>query len=147
MKIPTDALILVADGEKALFLRNKGDEEYPNFEVERKKTQDNPPAREYATDRPGRMTDTGAQQKSAMDDTDWHALEKERFATDLADMLFRRAENNEFDNLIICAAPQTLGELRKQLHKTVEDRTVGEIDKDLTNIPIHEIEKHLVETD
>ena len=143
MRLPNDTLVLVADGEKALFLRNTGDAEYPDFDVERKKTQKNPPAGDQATDRPGRMHDSGVQQKSALDDTDWHELEKDRFAADLADMLFKRAEKNDFDRLVICAAPHTLGELRKQLHKTVVDRLIGEIDKDFTNLPVNEIEKHL----
>jgi len=147
MNIPTDTLILIANGEKALFLRNIGDAFYPQFEVERKKTQENPPARDQATDRPGRMHDRGVQQKSAVDDTDWHALEKERFASELAEMLYRRAHSNSFDRLIVCAAPQTLGVLRKEFHKEVTDRLIGEIDKDLTNMPLDEIERNVSQTE
>jgi protein required for attachment to host cells len=35
LAIPHDALIFVGDGRKALFLRNAGDEEFPNLKTER----------------------------------------------------------------------------------------------------------------
>ena len=34
LKIPHNALIFVGDGRKALFLRNDGDEEFPNLKTE-----------------------------------------------------------------------------------------------------------------
>lgn len=68
-------------------------------------------------------------------------LEEARFAADAADMLKRRALAQEFEKLIIVAPPTALGEMRKHLHKEVQDRLVGEIAKDLTNHPVPEIEK------
>ena len=58
MHIPNEALILVADGEKALFLRNKGDAEFPNLVIEGKKRHENPPTGEQGTDRPGKTSRT-----------------------------------------------------------------------------------------
>ena len=146
MKVPGGTLVLVADGEKALFLRNVGDERSPNLQVERRTCQENPPTGEQGTDRPGRMPDTGVRQRSAMEETDWHMLEKDRFAAELADMLYRRANANDFDRLVVCAAPHTLGELRRQFHKIVAGRIIGEIDKDLTNMPVGRIEHLLGKT-
>lgn len=142
MYIATDTLILVADGEKALFLRNEGDEKYLNLQVEQKEKQDNPPTREQAANRRGRMFD-GTGHKSAVDDTDWHELAKDRFAADLADMLYKRAHNGDYDRLVVIASPSTLGEMRDHFHKEVSDKIIGEIDKDLTNHPLNEIEKSL----
>ena len=42
LKIPHDALIFVGDGRKALFLRNAGDEKFPNLKTERVFVDDNP---------------------------------------------------------------------------------------------------------
>ena len=142
MHIPNDALVLIADGEKALFLRNEGDGKYPNLQVERKREQGNPPNREQAANRPGRVFDSSTR-KSAVDDTDWHELAKDRFASDLSDRLYKRAHNNDFSDLIIVATPNTLGELRQHLHSEVTDRLCGEVDKDWTNHPLDEIEKLL----
>ncbi|UAB78395.1 host attachment protein [Erythrobacter sp. SCSIO 43205] len=139
-----DCLVLIADGEKALFLRNVGDAKHPNLDVVRTKEQDNPPNREQAANRRGRMFD-GTGHKSAVDDTDWHQLAKERFASELAEMLYKRAHHGEFDELIVAADPSTMGELRKEWHQEVEKRIIAEIDKDLTNHQIDEIEKLIAE--
>ena len=142
MHIATDTLILVADGEKALFLRNEGDEKYLNLQVESKQSQDNPPTREQAANRRGRMTG-GSGNKSAVEDTDWHELAKDRFASELSDILYKRAHKGEYEHLLIIASPSTLGELREHLHQEVTDKLIGQIDKDLTNHPIEKIEKAL----
>ena len=41
------------------------------------------------------------------------------------------------------APPKTLGELRKHYHKEVEKRLTAEVPKDLTNMPVEEIERVL----
>ncbi|SFC05268.1 host attachment family protein [Tropicimonas isoalkanivorans] len=133
--------VLVADGEKALFLRNDLDAQDPDLNVQEEKSQDNPPTREQAANRPGRKADTGVQQRSAMDDTDWHELAKERFADELADMLFKRVHSGKIERLVIVAPPKVLGELRNKMHKEVEDVVVAEIPKTLTNHPIDKIER------
>lgn len=139
MHIPSEALVLIADGEKALFLRNEGDDKHPNLQVEKKKTQDNPPNREQAANRRGRMSD-GNGHKSAVDDTDWHELAKDRFAIDLSDQLYQRAHSGDFADLIIVATPNSLGEIRQHLHQEVTDKLRGEVDKNWTNHPLDEIE-------
>jgi protein required for attachment to host cells len=138
--VPHDCLVLIADGEKALFLRNEGDARALHFVVERKKEQDNPPDREQSANRPGRMFD-GTGHKSKVDDTDWHELAKDRFADELADLLYTRAHKGDFDDLIIVADPSTLGTLRDALHQEVSGKVIAEIDKNLTNHSMQDIEK------
>ena len=106
-QLSQDAWVLVADGEKALFLKNITDAEDPNLEVVRKEEQDNPKDIDQSANRPGRMPDTGAGQMSAMDDTDWHELAKERFADDLADLLYKQAHKHKFDKIVMVAPPKT----------------------------------------
>jgi protein required for attachment to host cells len=142
MQVPHNGFVMVADGEKMLFFRNEGDADFPKLVVERKRVQDNPPDHEQKTDAPGRRHAQGPG-RSAYEETDFHQLEKERFAADAAEMLKRWALRNDFDSLVIAAPPKTLGELRKHYHKEVERRLTGEIDKDLTNLPVEEIEKAL----
>ncbi len=141
--LPADAWVIVADGEKALFLVNRGDEIDMNLEVLRKDQQDNPPAREWAENRPGRFNDGPSVHRSAVDDTDWHQLEKERFAADLAEKLYHFAHDGKFDKLVIIASRVALSELRDQMHQEVRDRLILDTPKVLTNHPIDEIEKLL----
>lgn len=144
MKLPTEAWVMILDGEKYILLRNHGDEDILDLRVITHAEADNPPTREQAADRPGRMNDAGAQgAKSAVQETDWHALEKERFARDVTNRLRDWAMRNRFEKLVIVADPSSLGAMRPHYHKTVSDRIVAEIDKDLTNLPMDEIEKVL----
>ncbi len=133
--------VLIADGEKALFLENRTDGEDPFLEVVRREEQDNPPSREQAANRPGRVSDGPSGHRSAVDDTDWHELAKDRFASDLADILYKQAHSGKFDSIVLVAPPNTLGELRQQLHQEVTNKVIGEVPKTLTNHPLNEIEK------
>lgn len=134
-------ILLVCDGEKALFLRNAGDEMFPNLQVWREMEQDNPPTREQGTDSPGRSFDSTSMGRSAYEETDWHRLAKEDFAKQMAARLYKLAHQNRFDELIIVAPPLVLGELRKEMHKEVTARVKGELAKELTGHPIDQIEK------
>ncbi len=143
MQVPHKSFVVVADGKKMLFFRNQGDSDYPRLEVERKREQENPADRHQKTDSPGRAFDSAGPGRSAYEETDFHQLEENRFAAETADLLRKRALNNDFESLIIVAPPKTLGELRKHYHKEVEKRLKGEIAKDLTGHPVTEIEKIL----
>ena len=143
--IPSEAWILIADGEKALILRNEGDHEQPSFQVVRIFEQDNPSTSEQGQDRPGRFNDGPSVHRSAMEETDWHRFEKLRFAADVAECLYKAAHAGRFHDLIVAAPPLVLGELRKHYHSEVKDRLLIEINKTFTGHPIEEIECRVVE--
>ena len=144
VKLQHDSWVVVADGEKALFLRNEGDATYPNLEVFREFHDENPPTHEQGTDRPGRLSDGAfGDHKSAVQETDWHRVEKERFAREIAERLYRAAHRGDYERLVIVAPPMVMGEMRKELHREVSERVVAEVPKTLTNHTIGEIEKIL----
>lgn len=88
LSIPHNALVFVGDGQKALFLRNIGDEKFLNLTTERVFTDVNPPSHEQGTDRPGRGVESaGTHRRSGMEMTDWHELEKHRFVDRVASAL------------------------------------------------------------
>ena len=145
LQIPHDAWILVGDGEKALFLRNDGDESFPNLVTMDVIQHANPATRDQGSDRPGRFSNGPSVQRSAVENTDWHRIEKDRFASEMTGHLRKAALDNAFSHLIVVAPPHVLGELRHAMDKHVQARVLVEIDKDLTNHPVHEIERVLVE--
>ena len=140
MKIAHDALVMVLDGEKMLLLRNEGDSEHPNLKMEDVTKQENPADRDLGESPPGRMAGSGGA-RSSVEETDYHQQAEDRFALEAVEMLNRRALSNDFEQLLIVAAPITLGVMRKKYHKTLEDRIVGEIAKTMTSHPITEIEE------
>lgn len=144
MQIDHDAMVLVADGRKMLFFRNRGSRTTPNLETETVKQQDNPYDRDQASDAPGRASNSVGSHRSAMEQTDFHELEEMRFAAQAANMLNRGALAQDYDKLIVVAPPAALGEMRKHYHKEVQSRLVGEIAKDLSNHPVLEIERIII---
>lgn len=135
--IPHDALVLVGDGTRAVFFRNRGSVQQPRLVVEHILEQQNPPTRAQGTDRPGRRAggDAGTL-RSAIEETDWHQLGEERFAQEIADRLYRSAHANQFQRLIIVAPPKVLGALRKTLHKAVLERLEAEVPKELAGYSV-----------
>lgn len=144
LSIPHDAVVFVGDGRKALFLRNAGDEKFINLKTENVLVDDNPPTREQGSDRPGRVFKrAGTNMRSGLGETDWHDLEEHRFAGRVAAALERLVRERNVKALVIAAPPRTLADLRSAFHADVERRIVAEVNKDLTNFPVPEIERHL----
>ena len=139
-RLSKDTWVVVTDSEKALFLRNLTDHQSPNLDVFDSDIQDNPSDREQGANRPGRRAGSSTGQRSAMDDTNWHELAKERFAAQLADKLYAEAHKGAFKKLVLVASPQVLGQLRDALHTEVAACIIAEIPKTLTNHPVDKIE-------
>lgn len=137
--------VAVADGEKAVILRNFDIDQKPDLRVLSVREIDNPADHEQSTDRPGRMNDgrAGGARKSAFEETDFHQLAKAQFAKDFAVRLNKAAHSGAFDRLVVIAPPPTLGELRAEYGPSLKDRLVAEIDKDLTKHPIKDIERQV----
>ncbi len=145
LKIPHDALIFVGDGRKALFLRNVGDEKFPNLKTEQVFVDDNPSTHEQGSDKPGRaFKRANTNLRSGVETTDWHELEEQRFAHHVAAAMEKLVRERNAKALVVAAPPRTLAELRQSFHDDVKRRIIAEIDKDLTKHPVGEIERHLV---
>ena len=145
ISIPHDAMIFVGDGQKAIFLQNKGDEKFPNLVVERVFVDDNPPTHEQGTDRPGRTFKRAAtNRRSSVAATDWHEIEKHHFARRVAAAMEELVRAKKVKTILVVAPPRTLADLRAAFHADVSSKIVAEIGKDLTNHPTTDIEKHLL---
>src|SRR5579872_3981473 len=148
LAIPHDAIVFVGDGGKALFLRNEGDKKFPNLVTERVFVDKDPPTREQGTDSPGRVySGAHALGRSAVEATDWHEIEKDRFAKQAGAALEDVVRKRKAPALVIVAPPHILADLRRMFHPDVKARIVAEIDKDLTNHPVWEIERHILQSE
>jgi len=134
---------VVADGTKALILVNEGSDAAPNMSVLSKTEFKNPATREQGTDKPGRRSDGGPGHRSAMEGSDWHEFEKDRFIDEVAERLNRAVQRGLFERLIIVAPPRVLGQLRPALSAQATACVVAEIGSDLTGHRVEEIEKHI----
>ena len=139
LKLNADGWVLVADGKKALFLRNdQGPSDY-DLTVVHVREQDNPPTHEQGVDRPGRAANRPSGHGAAMKETDWHQLAEDDFAKHLADMLYDLSLQGAFEQIVLVAPPAVQAEMRKVLHPEVKAKLLAEIPKTLTNHPVTEI--------
>lgn len=132
MLVPTNTLVLVADGRKMLVFRNTGLATDIELSVEYGEEQPNPADRDQKTDLAGRMPQLGTPGQASVGEADYHQQAEDDFAVRMAEWLNERALHNALDPVVIVAAPATLGTMRPRLHRTVKDRVVGEIGKDMT---------------
>jgi protein required for attachment to host cells len=145
LSIPHNGLVFVGDGQKALFLRNAGDAEFPSLSAAGAFTDKNPPTHEQGTDRPGRGFKRAAtNRRSSMETTDWHELEKERFAERVASAMEQLVRADDIKAIVVVAPPRTMAKLRTTIHPSIRKRIIAEIEKDLTKHPVADIERHLL---
>jgi protein required for attachment to host cells len=145
MPLPNQALVLVTDGRKSLFLRNHGDERQIDLRTEAHDEREDRKDREMKTDAPGAIGQSaGYSGRVVYEETDFHQLEEDRWVKDVAEDLRKRALSQDFEALAIVAPPKALGVLRKELHKEVERRVVVTLNKEMTDRPIPDIEDLLI---
>lgn len=142
--IPRNTWIFVGDGRKALFFRNDGDVNHLKLKTEQ--VFINPEhgrTRELGTERPGRVNQRMGNERSAMEQTDWHEIAEERFAAEVSETVEILCRKGLIKRLILVAPPRTLADLRKNLSGTLHSAIVAEINKDLTKHPVEQIERLL----
>ena len=118
MIISAGTLVAVVDGEKLALFHNTG---HQSVELT---PQPTPDIAERASGTAGRGS------SEANPDNDTQA--EDGFAMGVADVLNRMVLDHKVEQLLVIAAPKTLGQLRKGWHKETTARIVGEIAKDLT---------------
>jgi protein required for attachment to host cells len=141
MPLPHNALVLVADGRKMLFFRNRGDENQIDLRTEAHDARSHPRRdREIKTDAPGTVKQSFGFGRSTYEEPDFHRQEEDRWIKDAAEELKARALRNDFEAVAIVAPPKALGYLKKNLHKEVEKRVVCTVNKEMSGRPIPDIE-------
>lgn len=94
-------------------------------------------AQDIDTDRSGRA------QRGAMEPrTDAADHREAEFIRSVAGALDRKAQEGAYDRMVIAAAPIALGNFRKSMSEHVKKKMMAELDKDLTNVPTPQLDKH-----
>src|SRR4029079_458890 len=140
MSLPHNALVLVADGRKMLFFRNRGDENQIDLRTEAHDTRTDRKNRDLRTDAPGTTQQSFGYGHSTYEETDFQQQEEDRWIRGAADELKTRVLRGDFEALAIIAPPKALGVLKKCLHKEVERRLVCAVNKEMSGRPVPDIE-------
>ncbi len=128
-KIPTGTWVIVADGAEARLFHNVGSTAKVSL-------------KQVKLLKPGDLLDEGPAGRRPPESSD-QATDEATFAKQLAQRLNAAALNNEYEHLVLIADPQTLGQIRPQLHKETVQRLVSEVAKTFTNAPVEDIQNAL----
>lgn len=127
--LPSDALVVIADGQGARLFRNRGEDGAVALHqvdlLELMNMNDDGPAGSMPGESSSRQIDEAT------------------FAKQLAQGLNDSALKQRYAHLVLVADPVTLGRVRPLLHKETTQRLVAEIGKDLTNSRLGAIEQAL----
>lgn len=124
-----NAVVLVADGGKAILFRNHGKGGEVSLREERKLS-------------PHTMVNDGPSGSRPPEQSISQTSEA-TFVKHLADALLAMYEAGDFKELVLIADPRSLGELREAMAKPVASSIVDTMSKDLTNHKIADIEAAL----
>ena len=129
MQLPKGATVAVSDGAKFNLFHNTGDEASPKLTAV--------PHDAVSSEHSG----AGARHPSSSANPDDQQTSEDGFAGNTAALLNKQVLDGKISQLLIIAAPKTLGELRKHYHAKLSAVLVGELSKDLTGQSAAEIEK------
>lgn len=132
MKIPHNAHVAIANGERFLLMRNTGQPFEPKLE---KVDELDLLLTNFSAG--VRHQDPAGQRAGSTD------IDELAHGAAIAEWLNERALKGELGEIVVAADPRTLGQIRQHYHKETQALVVGEVDKDMTNLPIPAIEKTL----
>ena len=132
MKVPHQALVVLANGEKFVLMRNVGQPFEPKLE---RVTELDLELTNFSA---GVRHQDPAGQRSGSTDIDELA-----HGAAIAEWLNTQALRGGIGEVVIAADPKTLGQIRQHCHKELENRIAGEVAKDLINSPLAEVERAL----
>ena len=129
VKLRNNALVVVADGKKLNLFRNTGASGGCSLTAM--------PQSKVA----GRSGGSGGRHHDSAANPAHGQGPEDDFAAGVADHLNGLIEAGDVDQLVLVAAPRTLGEVRKQLSKRAAEAVVAEIAKDLTGHSARDVEQ------
>jgi protein required for attachment to host cells len=101
-------------------------------------------ARDFSSERPGRTYESmGSTRHAIARENDPHRREAVQFARRIAQRLDDAREHEEFEDLIVVAAPAFLGLMREEMSKPTRARVVHEVHKDLVHGTVADLCRHL----
>jgi len=138
--------IIVADGMQAQIYSNKGPGTGIDAVLPEPMAADPLSGTEITNERPGRVFDSAGEGRHGIQPaTDPGRHHQKGFAAEIASILDQRFKNNEFQQLVVIAAPKMLGDLRAAFGANIRKLVIAELDKDLSKLTIQELTRRVGE--
>ncbi len=130
---------MVADGTKARLFESSRRGDRWKLIKEWRDDAARAPSRELGDDRPTRGWKSGSGTRYSVDVPSEHDKAEEAFIQKRASFLNSAATDGAYDQLVLTAPPAALGIFRKRLSPEATAKYIAVLDKDLTNMPDHEL--------
>lgn len=143
IRVPWESWVVVCDGAKALIMQNAGDNQLMNLQVRETLAQPNEADRDIGAGKPGRSHQADGMSGSAVEEVTWHDQAEEAFLKQVASRLDDLVHENDVKRMVLVAPPKALGQIRPSLSADTQAVITAQVAKDLTNLPIDQIERHL----
>jgi protein required for attachment to host cells len=141
---PVRTWILIADSGRARVLENLGPGKGTTPVDGLASEASLPATHEIVSDRQGRSFESSNATRHPMEPrTDPREQLKVSYLGMLVDQLEHRLQAGAFDRLVVVAPPHALGVLRGQFSDRLKAAIRGELAKDLTKTPDHDLPSHL----
>ncbi len=140
---PVVTWVLIADGARALVFRHDGPDNGLAIVPDMQFSEEPLMARDIMADKQGRSFASAGHGRSAMEiPTDPVDKREADFVRKVIEKLAKKHQDGAFRKLVIAAAPQALGDIRKIMPQQLREAVVHEMPKDLTRIPTADLPRH-----
>ena len=136
--------ILIADGGQARVLAHSGPGKPLQAVDGLDFSQAHLKGQDIQSDKDGRLGggNVGRSANAAEPETNPVDKREADFVQRVVEHLSEALQHGRFDRLVIAAAPQALGDIRKSLSPQLKDVVMAELPKDLTNTPTGKLADH-----
>ena len=131
MLIPHGTLVALADGAGLTLFRNSGTETALKLSPLPAPTLD------------AHSKDGGKRHRSSTANPGKSVREEDSLAAAVADWLNHQALEGKFEHFFVAAPAKFLGEIRRNYHKALQAKLIGELHKDIRELPLKDIEAEL----
>jgi protein required for attachment to host cells len=133
---------VIADGGRARFVERDSNGTFRTVDSF-VSTELHDRASDLGLDRPARVKESATPTRHAVEPPrDLHEAAKEDFLRTVAAALAAEHGQGQFDGLVLIAPPGVLTKLKGELAKPVAASVVGDLQRDLTKVPDHDLAGH-----
>lgn len=144
MIISRNAWVVVADGSRANIYENVGEIGEISLKLLRAVDHHNARKRDNSHDHTSQAMGGQGHNKSSMEPKDPLAAEKHNFLQLLVDRLTFDVQSGQCTEMVLIAAPSSLGGMRQHMPAALVAKIVKEINKDYTHMAPNELSKTLM---
>ncbi len=140
MRIAQHTMVLIADGQRATFLRNSAKADAIRLEMLHNMAFFNEANRDLNADRPGRTQVGMTERGTSYEQTDVHQANEVLFLSGVIAKIDGIMKEYSLADIVLIAEPHALGVLRQNLPPAAMSKVILQLDKDYTKTPLPALE-------